>query len=236
VLLTVSTGGSEERQLIEAVAAGIAHEVRNPLNAMQLHVEILEQELAALVPNRDAHVYTVLTKLANELRNLDSFVSEFLRFARPPHLNLESVSIRALVTDLATFITPECAKKGVDLSLNLDRGPTTVLADGFQLKHALLNLVLNGLQATPAGGRITIDTDGDDERLIIRISDSGEGIPQGMEDHIFEIFFTTREGGTGLGLPIARRIVEGHKGTLTISSAPGTGAVATIILPARARR
>src|SRR5713226_2707446 len=100
VLLTVSTGESEEGKLIEAVAAGIAHEVRNALNAMQLHVEILEQELTTLVPDRGAHVYSVLSKLANELRNLDSFVSEFLRFARPPHLNLESVSIRPLLTDL----------------------------------------------------------------------------------------------------------------------------------------
>jgi len=234
--LNVPSEERENRQLIEALAAGIAHEVRNPLNAMQLHVEILRQELAALVPNRNERVYMVLTRLANELRNLDGFVSEFLRFARPPGLNLEIVPTRTLVTDLATFIAPECAKKRVELKLEIVQGPSTVFIDGFQIKHALLNLVLNALQATPAGGWITIATDGDDEHLRVRVTDSGEGIPQGTEDRIFEVFFTTRAGGTGLGLPIARRIVEAHGGTLIITSAPDAGAVATIVLPARSRR
>jgi signal transduction histidine kinase len=219
---------------MEALAAGIAHEVRNPLNALQINVRILEQELADLVPDRGAHVHAVVAKIADELVSLDNFVSEFLRYARPPRLKLETVAVRRLIGDLATFIAPEHARKGVALELALDAGPEVIAGDDVQLKHALLNLVLNALQATPAGGRVTVATGGDDARLIIRVADTGEGIPADALPRVFEVFFTTREGGTGLGLPIARRIVEEHGGTLAITSAPGVGTTATITLPARA--
>jgi signal transduction histidine kinase len=126
--------------LIETLAAGVAHEVRNPLNSLQINLSILGQELSELVPDRHAHVFAVLAKIAGELKRLDDFVSEFLRFARPPKLSIERSAVRPLLTDLLAFITPECSKKGVALSLELG-GPDTVPVDGFQLKQAVLNLV-----------------------------------------------------------------------------------------------
>jgi signal transduction histidine kinase len=221
--------------LVEAIAAGIAHEVRNPLNALQINLGILEQELTEIVPDRGSHVYEVIGKIAGELRSLDNFVTEFLRFARPPLPKLERVAVRALLADLATFIGPECSRKGVSLSLAGGGGPEAVLADGFQLKHAVLNLVLNALQATPSGGSIVIETGGDRERLEVAVRDTGEGIAEEALGRVFEAFFTTREGGTGLGLPIARRIVEAHAGSLTVASREGEGTVARISLPAGAR-
>ncbi len=217
--------------LVEAIAAGIAHEVRNPLNALQINLGILEQELSEIVPDRSRHVFEVIGRIAGELRSLDNFVTEFLRFARPPRPKLEPVAVRALLADLATFIGPECARKGVSLSLAVEGGPETVAADGFQLKHAVLNLVLNALQATAGGGSITIRTGGDPERLTITVRDTGEGIAEETLGRVFEAFFTTREGGTGLGLPIARRIVEAHGGTLAVRSRVGEGTVARISLP-----
>jgi signal transduction histidine kinase len=222
-----------DQPLIEAVAAGIAHEVRNPLNALQINLQILEQELGDLVPDRGSHVYSVLGKIAREVQSLDKFVSEFLRFARPPRLTIERVHVRPLLADLAAFVAPECTRKGVALRTSLDGGPSTVLADGFQLKHVVLNLVLNALQATAAGGRITLETSGDTERLLIEVRDSGEGMTEETQARIFDVFFTMREGGTGLGLPIARRIVEQHGGELRVTSALGDGTRATIILPPR---
>lgn len=217
--------------LAESIAAGIAHEVRNPLNALQINLGILEQELSEIVPDRSGHVFEVLAKIAGELRSLDNFVTEFLRFARPPQLNLEAIAVRSLLADLTTFIGPECTRKGVALSLVVEGGPETVIVDGFQLKHAVLNLVLNALQATPDTGTIVIAVRGDAEGLAIEVRDTGEGMPGAVLPRAFDAFFTTREGGTGLGLPITRRIVESHGGTVAISSREGEGAVATIRLP-----
>jgi signal transduction histidine kinase len=221
-----------EATLVEAIAAGIAHEVRNPLNALQINLGILEQELSEIVSDRSSHVFEVIGKIAGELRSLDNFVTEFLRFARPPRPALEPVAVRPLLADLVTFISPECARKGASLSLTVEGGPATVMADPFQLKHALLNLVLNALQATPAGGAIAIETGGDTRVLEVRVRDTGQGIAGEVLPRVFDAFFTTREGGTGLGLPIARRIVEAHEGTLVLRSHDGEGTVATLALPA----
>lgn len=224
-----------ERALIEAVAAGIAHEVRNPLNAMLLHVRILEQELGEIAPNRSQRAHQILAKLGAELAGLERFVGEFLRFARPPSLRIESVPVRPLFADLRSFVEPECRKKGVELRLEVEASPATVLADGFQLKHAVINLVLNSLQATEPGGVITLRISGVEELLVVEVDDTGAGIAAGMENRVFDVFFTTREGGTGLGLPIARRIAEEHGGTLALQSTPGRGTTATISLPTRPR-
>jgi len=226
-------GGSP---LVEAIAAGIAHEVRNPLNALQINLAILEQEISEIVPDRTSHIFDVIGKIAGELRSLDDFVTEFLRYARSPRPTLEPVAVRLLLADLVTFIGPECSRKGVSLSLTAGSGPETVLADPLQLKHAMLNLVLNALQATPPGGAISIDTGGDSATLEVRVRDNGQGIAEAVLPHVFDVFFTTREGGTGLGLPIARRIAEAHAGTLVLESAGSAGAVATLALPASGGR
>jgi signal transduction histidine kinase len=220
-----------ERQLIEEVAAGIAHEVRNPLNALQINLQILDQELRVLVPDRGSHVYSVLAKISRELGNLDNFVSEFLRYARPPRLKIEPVLVRQLLGDLVTFLEPQFAEEGVSLRLLLKGTPQVIGADSFQLKLALLNLLLNALQASSPGGTVAITTAVEKDRLAIRIADSGEGITEERLARVFDVFFTTREGGTGLGLPIARRIIEEHGGTLSLTSDAGHGTTANLHLP-----
>jgi signal transduction histidine kinase len=219
--------------LIETLAAGVAHEVRNPLNSVQINLSILSQELADLVGDPQAHVFVVLAKIAGEIKRLDDFVSEFLRFARPPKLNLERLPLRPLLADLAAFIAPECSQKGVDLKLEL-RGPENARVDGFQLKQAVLNLVLNALQATPPGGHVVLRTRGDERRLEVSVSDDGEGMAAEAMERAFTPFFTTREEGTGLGLPLVKRIVEQHGGSVEISSAPNRGTTVTLHFPAAA--
>jgi len=216
---------------VESVAAGIAHEVRNPLNALQINLRILEQEIGHVLPDRGAHAYEVLRSIASELSQLDHFVSEFLRYARPPQLRLERLGLRDLLADLGTFVGPECARKQVHLKIDVASGLPALLADGFQLKHALLNLVLNSLRATPEEGTITITAVAGSAAVQVSVHDTGEGIDAERLTRVFELFFTTREGGTGLGLPIARRIVEAHGGTLELNSAVGAGTTATISLP-----
>ena len=220
---------------MEVVAAGIAHEVRNPLNAIQISLGILEEELHERIPDRGAHVFSVLGSIAAEIRHLDEFVAEFLRFARPPRLKLERVPLRPLLTDLASFIAPQCASKQVSLHLSLGQGTSSLVADSFQLKRAILNLILNALDATPPGGDIVIETGGGDRagELTIEVRDSGEGIPESLAKEVFGLFFTTREGGTGLGLPIAARIIRDHGGRLELRSEVGRGTRAILWLPLR---
>ncbi len=221
---------AKESSLIETLATGVAHEVRNPLNSVQINLSILEQELSELVADRQAHVFAVLAKIAAEIKRLDDFVSEFLRFAGPPKLNIEPLPVRLLLADLAAFIAPECSKKGVALSLDLG-GPETARVDGFQLKQAILNLVLNALQATGAGGHVVLRTSGDKRRLEVSVSDDGEGMSPETREKAFTPFFTTREEGTGLGLPLVRRIVEQHGGSVEVSSTAGEGTTVTMVFP-----
>jgi two-component system, NtrC family, sensor histidine kinase HydH len=221
-----------EPGLIETLAAGVAHEVRNPLNSVQINLSILEQELGELLPDRRAHVFSVLEKIAGEIKRLDDFVSEFLRFARPPRLNVQHLPVRPLLTDLAAFIGPECSKKGIALSLEAG-GPERAWVDGFQLKQAVLNVVLNAMQATPSQGHVDIRTAGDTRRFTVTVRDDGEGMTAEVRKRAFDPFFTTREAGTGLGLPLVRRIMEQHGGSVEIASEPGKGTTVTLVFPAR---
>jgi len=219
--------------ILEIVAAGIAHEVRNPLNALQLNVQLLAEELQKKLPDKDERVYALLDKLSSELRSLDTFVSEFLRYARPPALRLEPVPIKPLLTEFVAFVVPESTRRSVDLALTVDRCNVTASIDALQLKRAILNLVLNALQASSPGARVTIEAEADDATLWIRVKDTGSGISPDVEPRIFDVFFATKEGGSGLGLPIARRIAELHGGTLTVANDARGGAVATLEIPTR---
>lgn len=230
----MSTEPRHEPGLIETLAAGIAHEVRNPLNSLQINVGILEQELREILPDPNVHAFTLLQKISGEIKRLDDFVSEFLRFARPPKLNVERLAVRPLITDLVAFIAPECSKKGVALEADL-RGPDTAMVDGFQLKQAVLNLVLNALQATPKGGHVVVRTAGDKKRFVVAVADDGEGMSPEVRDRAMTPFFTTREDGTGLGLPLVSRIVEEHGGSVEISSALDAGTTVTLVFPAARR-
>jgi len=220
-----------EAGLLETLAAGVAHEVRNPLNSVQINLGILEQELSELIADQGAHVFSVLAKIASEIKRLDDFVSEFLRFTRPPRLNVQRLPLQPLLADLIAFMAPECSKRGVALELDL-RGPDAAWVDAFQLKQAVLNLLLNALQAMPGGGRVVVRTGGDQRSLSIAVADDGEGMSAETMAKAFTPFFTTREEGTGLGLPLVRRIVEQHGGSVAIASSVEQGTVVTMVFPA----
>jgi signal transduction histidine kinase len=223
----------KQGSFIETIAAGIAHEIRNPLNALQINLQILEQEIRERIAESDARVYEVLSKISSELASLDNFVAEFLRFARPPKLKIETVQVRQLLADIVTFLGPQFRDRQVSLRLVVGERCRSVAADSFQLKLAILNLLLNALQATPAGGQVTIDGQSSDDTVLIEIRDTGEGMPAERLDRVFDVFFTTREGGTGLGLPISKRIIDEHGGSIALVSEVGSGTTARIILPIR---
>jgi signal transduction histidine kinase len=218
----------------EDMAAGLAHEVRNQLNSLQLHVQILEQELGERPSEAGQGVLDRLHRMTRALDELDDFLSEFLRLAHPPPVEPETIALAPLLLELVTFLAPEFAARGVALETDLASGAEQARADAPQLKRAILNLALNALAATPQGGGVTIETREREGSVRIAVRDTGSGIAPDLQPHLFEPFVVGRPGGVGLGLPIASRIVEQHGGRIEVESELGRGSVFTVVLPLRA--
>ena len=218
----------------EHMAAGLAHEVRNQLNSLQLHVQILEQELGERPAEADQGLFDRLHRMTRALDELDDFLSEFLRLAHPPPVVPQPIALAPLLRELVTFLAPEFAARGVVLETDLASAADDALADAPQLKRAVLNLALNALAATHEGGRVAIETCRREGSTRIAVRDDGSGIAPELLPHLFEPFVVGRAGGVGLGLPIAFRIVEQHGGRIEVESEPGRGSVFTVVLPGRA--
>jgi signal transduction histidine kinase len=227
----MSTIGPDGPRDHDAWVAGLAHEVRNRLNAMQIHLGILEQEIGDLAPRDGAAVSTHVKRIVREVRDLDDFVGDLLRFAQASAPKLETVELTELVTELATFLGPECASHGVQLTVAGRDTKVRVRGDRGQIKSALLNLVLNALQATPAGGRIQLEIGTQGQAVTIAVRDSGKGVPPSLRPDLFKPFTSRRPGGTGLGLAIADRIVASHGGSIEVDTRVGRGSTFTVILP-----
>jgi len=230
MLETMSEADVPPVGLLETLAAGVAHEVRNPLNSLQINVGILEQDLLDLEVEPDAHAFLVLRRIAGEIKRLDDFVSEFLRFARLPQPRLERHSVRLLLADLAAFLKPEFSKKGVALDCE-SRGTEFVWIDRTHLEQAVLNLALNALQATPLGGHVKVRSRADERRLVVTVEDDGDGMTSEVRQMASTPFFTTRENGTGLGLALVERVAREHGGSVEIASRPGGGTSVRLVFP-----
>jgi signal transduction histidine kinase len=210
------------------LSAGIAHEVRNPLSGIKGAMEILKTELDEQHPK-----YCFVGIIEKEISRLEALVTEFLRFARPPapetapdNLNRVALSVMELANK---HLTNNRVRVGMELA---DDVPTSFI-DSNQVKQVILNLILNAEQAMPDGGALTVSTRAEDGWLAVDVSDTGEGIPEERIEDIFSPFFTTRPGGTGLGLAVSRRIARAHGGDITVVSRRGQGTTFTVKLPIR---
>jgi signal transduction histidine kinase len=216
--------------LLETLAAGVAHEVRNPLNSLQINLGVLEQDLRELRVDPQAHAFVVLRRISGEIKRLDDFVSEFLRFARLPPPSLEHHDVSSLLAELTTFLLPEFSKKGVSLVLE-NLGAQVAQIDRSHVVQAVLNLALNALRATPRGGHVWIRSSVNQSDLRIAVEDDGEGMTDEVRARASTPFFTTRDDGTGLGLAFVRRVVEDHGGSIVIDARPGGGTLVTLAFP-----
>lgn len=219
----------EHLSMMGNLAATVAHEVRNPLNAISMGLQRLKAEFQ---PTQDEGEYSRFIELMRaEVHRLNSIVEEFLTLSRPLNIKPDLVKVDQLLKDLTTLTEGDAESSGVDIAV-VHHGPRPVVkADPDYLKQVLLNLILNGLQAMPEGGRLTIETSIRDGRMRLSVNDTGEGIAPENLARIFEPYFTTKSEGSGLGLPIARRIVESHGGTIEVASQTGTGTRFDIVLP-----
>ncbi|ADO69679.1 sensor histidine kinase [Stigmatella aurantiaca] len=215
---------SRDRQL-KLMLAGVAHEVRNPIGGIELFSGLLAEDVrAGSLSEAGGHV----TRIQREVAYLQRIVEDFLAFAREQPLARAPVEAPTLLSDACELLAGEAEAKGV--ALEVDAVPTRLEADGSLLTAALVNLVKNAIQASPSGGRVQVTGRPADAVYAIQVRDSGPGVPPPETERIFEPFFTTREKGTGLGLPLARKIIRAHGGELSLSSAPGN-TVFTVTLP-----
>ena len=207
------------------LSAGLAHELRNPLNTLSvLTYAMLEQAHASGLRVSDLEV------VQTEIRRLNLLVDQFLDFARPRPPRFERQRLEEVLEETLLLIGPEAAGKRIVLE-RAWRDTPPVWADGDQLKQVFLNLMLNALQAMEHGGRLRAGTERRAGGVVVEIRDTGPGVAPEILDRLFEPFVTTRAGGTGLGLPISLRIVQGHSGELRIESKPGVGTTASVWLP-----
>ncbi|HEY6097575.1 MAG TPA: ATP-binding protein [Candidatus Deferrimicrobium sp.] len=216
------------------VAAGLAHEIRNPLNSLYINGQLLEEMLSELpeegVPQRGDLLSLARANL-KVVQRLNDTLSGFLRFARPPAMELALVDLNRIVSETLRFLETELAYRGISLKPKLYSSPLPILADEKLLKQALLNLLLNAQEAVEKKEKVIhVSTGVRAGRPFVRIRDNGRGIPASDRRNIFRLFFTTRKNGSGLGLPIVRQIVRQHGGAIYVRSREGQGTSFTVAL------
>jgi signal transduction histidine kinase len=212
------------------LTAGVAHEVKNPLNAMTIHLELLRQKLSAGADEQSTEQH--LDIIAREIRRLDDVVQGFLKFARPEELTLRRVPPGDLIEEVMKTLEVEANVTGVSLSRDVAAGVPDIEADPGILRQALLNLAKNAVQAMPDGGRLTMSAASTkDGRVEIRVADTGVGIPPENLAKIFDLYFTTKQSGTGIGLSLVYRTIQLHNGDIDVESTPGVGTTFIIKMP-----
>ena len=212
---------------ISRISGGVAHEVKNPLNAILLHVEVAKAKLAA----GDTDVGQQMEIISREILRLDRVVKTFLDFTRPVELNLSTVPLAELMEEIADLARPQADASRIRVTVEQGAEGVEVRVDRDLLKQAVLNVVVNAIEAMPDGGELRFESNAGEDTAEIRISDTGHGIPPELREKIFRLYFTTRKEGSGIGLAMTYRIVQLHDGTIDFTSEPGKGTTFLIRLP-----
>ncbi len=227
---------------ISALAGGLAHEIRNSLSTLRMNLQLLEEDWrsaatsdeATAPPGREVvrRSQVRLHGLLEETKRLERILEDFLEFVRNRELRTARCDLNELVAELGDFYRPQAEAHDLKLELIPADQPVYSQVDAALLKQALLNLMLNAQQAMLAGGRLTLRVDRQDDGWgRIEVCDTGPGIAAAQLSRIFDAYYSTKKGGTGLGLPMARRIVSAHSGSIEVRSTPGEGTTSTILLP-----
>ncbi|MCX6132312.1 MAG: ATP-binding protein [Ignavibacteriales bacterium] len=210
------------------LASGVAHEVRNPLNAISMIAQRFEREF---VPRSDVKEYRALTNvLKKESARVNGIVQQFLQFARPPKVELKETPAGEFIAHVSTLFGAQAKEKGVRFSshAHLDG---VIRVDAAQMTQAMLNLLQNALDATPKGGAISLEVNRNGGYIVFEVTDDGVGIPADRIERVFDLYFTTKPNGTGMGLAITQQIVTQHHGTMDVESGPTQGTTFSISIP-----
>ena len=222
----------EKLSALGRMAAGVAHDVRNPLHSIGLTLQHLRETARPVEDERATEFDRSLEIIRGEIHRLDKVVGSFLSFARSEQGEREPTDLGDLLRETELLVQKEAERRNVDLVLEIDAETPPVPADAEALRSAVLNLVLNSFEAMPEGGKLVLGLTREDDRVVIEISDTGEGIPKEHQEHVFDFAYTTREGGNGLGLAMVHHcVVEGHGGQVSLDSEPGQGTRVRMALP-----
>jgi signal transduction histidine kinase len=206
---------------------GVAHEVKNPINAIVLHLQLLQTKLKQIDPDTRRHMDII----GSEIHRLDRVVQILVDFTRPRDLHLEEIDMRRLLEDVIMLATPDTEQHGVTVRRTLGSEPLDVRVDLDLMKQAILNVIINGMQAMPKGGTLTLSAHRDEDSVITEIRDEGIGIPHDMQEKIFELYFTTRKGGSGIGLAQTYQALQWHYGSIDFETVVGQGTTFRLRLP-----
>lgn len=218
-------------QELAKLTGGLAHEIKNPLSTIKVNLKLITEDTQN-DPGNPQRYLKKIDVVQKETARLEQILDDFLRFIGKSELNLQNTDINLLVSDMADFFTPQARAKNVTVRLGLAKIPITCKVDADMIKQVILNLFINATQAMAEGGELIIRTNMNEKYANIEISDTGTGIPPEKIDKIFLAYYTSRPAGTGLGLPIAKKIINAHNGNITVNSQPGKGTSFTITLPA----
>jgi len=222
---------SERLNALTLLAAGVAHEIGNPLNSLHIHLQLMERSVQNLGDGAKAELQQSIDVARSEVNRLDSIVTQFLRAIRPSRPQLRPENINAIVEEAVRFFMPEIQDRDIVVEQELRSDLPLLQLDRDQMKQAFYNVIKNSLEAMKRRGTLRIRTDRDDTHVLITFVDSGGGMSAENLSRVFEPYFTTKPSGTGLGLLIVRRIVREHGGELSIESGQDKGLTLMIRLP-----
>jgi signal transduction histidine kinase len=217
--------------VITNLASSISHEIKNPLSAMALHAEILEGQIKKMEIKQKTKVLKSIETLQSESRRLNRIIQQFLTLARPSKLELNLIKLNKIVEDVLELVHQQAQEIGVLMASDLDPAVGVIYGDEDQLKQVLLNLILNAFAATNDGGRVELSTSADYDKVTIQVKDTGRGIPERVRNKIFDLYFTTKKDGGGVGLAVCQNIIKAHDGRIDFESEEGEGTTFTILLP-----
>jgi len=233
---TEETIHSERLSALTLLAAGVAHEIGNPLNSLNIHMQLLERKLRRLPEDSRGDLQDLLGVAKGEVERLDAIVQQFLGAIRPAHLEVGLENINSLICESVEFLSPEISDREVQVEQRLRKDLPLAVVDKTQIKQAFFNIIKNAVQAMRRGGVLRIESELENPYIRITFLDTGGGIAAANMSKIFEPYFTTKQAGSGLGLLIVRRIVREHGGEIDLVSHDGQGLEFTVRLPLRDQR
>lgn len=219
--------------VIANLASSISHELRTPLSSMAIHSEIIRGRLAKTKLKENDNAYKSLHVLQNEVNRLNRIINQFLNLARSKQTNLVQLKINDVINDVLVLVQQQAIERNILVKTKFDESLDYIYGDPDQLKQVILNIVLNGFQAIDSDGTLYIRTRRSKNRILVEIQDTGTGMPPEVQEHLFELYFTTKSDGGGIGLAISKNIMQAHEGRITFESAQGKGTVFFLDFPTK---